>query len=300
VTASGLAAVPEMPKRLAFLGTPAVAVGPLRALVDAGFPVAHVVTGVDKRRGRGAEIAPSPVALAASELSIPVSHAAEDLLALDPPVDLGVVVAYGRLVKRPVLESVPMVNLHFSLLPRWRGAAPVERAILAGDSETGVAVMQLEEGLDTGPVYALERTPIGERETADQLRDELATAGSQLLVSTLRHGLRDPRPQEGEPTYASKISPAELVIDWTQEAEMVDRVVRVGGASTSFRGKRLKIVAAEPVHADLAPGVVDAQVVGCGRGALRLLVVQPEGRAAMDAAAWLRGARPHPGEHLGG
>lgn len=137
--------------RLAYFGTPEMAVPPLQALVAAGHDVALVVTRVDKRRGRGSELSPSPVKAAALELGLPVSHSVDDVLGRD--IELGVVVAFGQLIKPHVLTEVPMVNMHFSLLPRWRGAAPVERALLAGDTETGVCLMQLEEGLDTGPIY---------------------------------------------------------------------------------------------------------------------------------------------------
>src|SRR4051812_44188870 len=145
-----------------------MAVAPLRALVDAGFEVTLVVTRMDKRRGRGSELMPSPVKAAAVELGLPVSHSVDDVLAAD--ADLGVVVAFGQLIKPHVLDAVPMVNLHFSLLPRWRGAAPVERALFAGDTETGVCLMQLEEGLDTGPIYSRVVVPIGPTATADDLR----------------------------------------------------------------------------------------------------------------------------------
>ena len=139
--------------RLAFLGTPAMAVPPLRALIDAGHDVALVVTRPDAKRGRGSTTSPSPVKSAAIDLGIPVTHTVDDVLALDPPAELGVVVAFGRIIKPHVLAELPMINLHFSLLPRWRGAAPVERALLAGDEVTGVCVMDVEEGLDTGAVY---------------------------------------------------------------------------------------------------------------------------------------------------
>src|SRR3954451_23890657 len=235
-----LAPVPVRPRRLGFLGTPAMAVPPLQALVAAGYDVALVVTRPDKRRGRGSETAPSPVKAAAVELGLPVSHRVDD--ALDVGADLGVVVAYGALVKPHVLAVVPMVNLHFSLLPRWRGAAPVERALLAGDAETGVCVMQLEEGLDTGPVFACERVPIEPDQTADGLRAELVETGTRLLVATLDGGLDDARPQEGEVTYADKIEPDALRLDWDRPAVELARIVRLGGAWTTFRGKRLKVL----------------------------------------------------------
>src|SRR3954453_5544739 len=223
-----LAPVPAPPRRLVFLGTPAMAVPPLRALVAAGYDVALVVTRPDKRRGRGSEMAPSPVKAAAAELGLPVSHRVDDVLAAG--ADLGVVVAYGALIKPHVLAELAMVNLHFSLLPRWRGAAPVERALLAGDAETGVCVMQLEEGLDTGPVYACERVAIGADQTVDGLRAELVETGTRLLLATLGAGLHDARPQQGEVTYAAKIEPDDLRLDWNRPAIDLGRIVRLGGA----------------------------------------------------------------------
>jgi methionyl-tRNA formyltransferase len=172
-----------------------------------------------------------------------------------------------------------MVNLHFSLLPRWRGAAPVERALLAGDTITGVAVMAVEEGLDTGPVYAEAAVPIGPAATAGELRQELVAVGTRLLVDTLAAGLGEPRPQAGEPTYAAKIDPAELRIDWSGPPEQIDRLVRVGGAWTTFRGGRVKIHAGAVVDGSFVPAVV-----------------QPEGKPRMDADAWRNGARLSPGE----
>lgn len=272
---------------------------PLRALVDAGFDVPLVVSQPDRKRGRGGALVPSPVKQAAVDLGLPVTSRVDDVL--DAGADLGVVVAFGRLIKPHVLDVLPMVNVHFSLLPRWRGAAPVERAVLAGDAETGVCVMQLEEGLDTGPVHALERTPIGEEETVDELRDRLVAIGTPLLVSTLRAGVGDGVPQVGEPTYASKIDPAELEIDWSAGAEHVRRLVRLGSAWTTFRGKRLKILRA---HRSPLPGAPvgelgEGGVVGTGDGAVQLVTVQPEGKPPMDATAWARGAHPAPGERLG-
>jgi methionyl-tRNA formyltransferase len=297
--AGTLASVPAHPRRLVFFGTPSAAVPALDALGAAGFDVALVVTRADKRRGRGAAVAPSPVKAAAQRLGVPVAHRVDEALAVG--ADLGVVVAFGQIIKRPVLEALPMVNLHFSLLPRWRGAAPVERALLAGDDVTGVCLMQLEEGLDTGPVFACRPVPIGARATAGELRDELAAVGADLLVRQLQDGLHDPVPQHGEATYAAKITPEDLALDWTKSAEELDRLVRLGGAWTTFRGKRLKVLTAEPVVGNgkgHEPGRLDGIDVVCGTGALRLAVVQPEGRAPMDAEAWRNGARPAPGEGL--
>jgi methionyl-tRNA formyltransferase len=263
--------------RLVYLGTPAIAVPPLEALVAAGHDVALVVTGVDKRRGRGSETTPSPVKEAAARLGIPVSHVVDDVLVTG--ADLGVVVAFGRLIKPHVLAELPMVNLHFSLLPRWRGAAPVERALLAGDRVTGVCVMAVEEGLDTGGVYARVEVPIDPAVTLDQLRGTLVDAGTRLLIGTLEAGLGEPEPQAGEPTYAAKIDPAELRIDWSRPAAEIDRLVRLGGAWTTFRGGRIKINEASLDGDDLVP-----------------TVVQPEGKRPMAYDAWRNGARPATGE----
>ena len=234
-----LPAAPRHPGRLVFLGTPQASVGPLRALVDAGHDVALVVSQPDKRRGRGGRTSPSPVKQAALELGLPVTDAVDDALTVG--ADLGVVVAFGRLIKPKVLAALPMVNLHFSLLPRWRGAAPVERAILAGDERTGVDLMVVEEGLDTGGVYGRAEVAVGPDETADELRARLAAHGSDLLVTHLANGLADPAPQVGAPTYAHKITADDLALDWSGPAVDVHRTVRVGGAWTTYDGARLKV-----------------------------------------------------------
>jgi methionyl-tRNA formyltransferase len=278
-------------------------VPPLRALAAAGIDIALVVTNPDKRRGRGGALVPSPVKAAAVELGLPVAHTVDDALAVG--ADCGVVVAFGRLVKPHVLAALPMINLHFSLLPRWRGAAPVERALLAGDRTTGVCLMQLEEGLDTGPVYASVEVAIGPHATADELRAELVEVGTRLLVTRLRDGLGHAVAQQGEATYAAKLDPSELRLDWSRPAGELDRLVRLGGAWTTFRGRRLGIVTARPVAigaaaSAMAPGALDQLVVACGRDGLELVSVQPEGKRPMDAASWRHGARPAPGERLGG
>jgi methionyl-tRNA formyltransferase len=291
--------VADRPSRLVYLGTPEAAVPPLRALVDADFEVALVVSQPDRKRGRGGALVPSPVKAAAEELGLAVTDRVDD--ALDAGADLGVVVAFGRLIKPHVLERLPMVNVHFSLLPRWRGAAPVERAVLAGDAETGVCIMALEEELDSGPIYARHVVPIDDDEQADELRHRLVTVGTELLVHTLAGGLPDPEPQVGEPTYAAKIDPAELELEWERPAVELQRLARIGRAWTTFRGRRLKVlrsrlgVDARP----LAPGELDGTVVGTGEGRLELVTVQPEGKGPQPAAAWRNGARPEPGERLG-
>jgi methionyl-tRNA formyltransferase len=285
-------------RRLAYLGTPEAAVPPLRALVAAGHEVALVVTRPDRRRGRGSATSASPVKEAATDLGLEVT---DDLAAVGGAgVELGVVVAYGRLVPAALLETVPMVNLHFSLLPRWRGAAPVERAILAGDEATGVSLMSLEAGLDTGPVYAERTVAIGHTETAEQLRGRLVEIGSEMLVALLEAELPVPRPQQGEPTYAEKLTPADLELQWARPAAELARVVRAGRAWTTVEGRRLRVLGAEVADApsEAAAGTLLGDTVTAGTGALRLLRVQPEGSRPMAAADWRRGARVQDGARL--
>jgi methionyl-tRNA formyltransferase len=273
----------------------------LRALVADGHEIAIVVSQPDRKRGRGSALLPSPVKREARELGLAVTDRVDDVL--DAGVDLGVVVAFGRLIKPHVLARVPMVNVHFSLLPRWRGAAPVERAILAGDEVTGVCLMEVEEGLDTGGVFAREEVAIGPEETADELRRRLVEVGTGLLVHCLRTGLGEPVPQKGEPTTAAKIDPAELELDWSAPTAHLHRLIRVGRAWTTFRGRRLLIARAHrPAVAGLPagpPGTLAGPMVRTGDGALELVEVQPEGKGLVPARAWLNGAHPAPGERLG-
>jgi methionyl-tRNA formyltransferase len=252
--------------------------------------VALVVTRPEKRRGRGGTTSPTPVAQAAAELGLAVTSDIGQVRTCG--AELGVVVAYGRIIKPDVLAAVPMVNIHFSLLPRWRGAAPVERAILAGDEVTGVCLMEVEEGLDTGGVYRRREVPIEAGETARQLTARLAGVGAELLVEALAEGLGAPVPQEGEVTYAEKIGVEDLHLDWTREARELHRVVRVGRAWTTWNGRRLLVLDASPEGEAPAgpPGAVTGEVVATGAGGLRLLVVQPEGKKAMAASEWRRGA----------
>ncbi len=273
---------PRHPRRLAFLGTPEASVLPLRALVDAGHDVALVVSQPDRRRGRGGRTSPSPVKQAALDLGLAVSDDVDDALAVG--ADLGVVVAFGRLIKPHVLAELPMVNIHFSLLPRWRGAAPVERAVLAGDERTGVDLMVVEEGLDTGGIYDRAELPIGPDDTVADLRERLSRLGADLLVANLARGLGEPVPQQGEPCYAHKLEAADLAIDWSAPAEAVHRLVRVGGAWTTHDGHRLKVW-----RTALAPGGCDTVEVPTGQGPLWLVEVQPEGRRRMPAGAWANG-----------
>jgi methionyl-tRNA formyltransferase len=280
--------------RLVFLGTPAAAVPTLRALVEAGHDIAVVITRPDRRRGRGGALVPSPVAQYAREAALPVAYS---LAALDDvSADLGIVVAYGAIIPSARLAALPMLNVHFSLLPRWRGAAPVERALLAGDVETGVCVMGVEPTLDTGPVYAREALAIGS-ETADELTMQLAQIGARALVATLAHlgGLPAPQPQEGEATYAEKLTPADFVLDPTMDGEQFLRVVRLGRASAVVEGARMKVLAASPSSAAVPAGMIrrveGVIVAGVASGAVTLETVQPEGKRAMAATAWWAGRR---------
>ncbi|MEZ5244705.1 MAG: methionyl-tRNA formyltransferase [Acidimicrobiales bacterium] len=283
-------------RRIAYLGTPELAVPPLRALVEAGYEVPLVVSRADTRRGRGGAHQPSPVKMAASTLGLRVTDDLADLADVD--VDLGVVVAYGRIIPADVLDRLAMINIHFSLLPRWRGAAPVERAILAGDQTTGVCLMAVEEGLDTGAVYRRDEVDIDPDETLEELRGRLVEIGVAQLLDALGHGLGEPEPQRGDAVLAAKITPEERRIDWTEPAVAIHRRIRVGGAWTTFRGKRLKVHRAAVVDATGAPGTIVGTRVFAADGALDLIEVQTEGKGRQGAAAWRNGAQPTADDRL--
>ncbi len=295
---SALAPLPTSPvRRVAFLGTPDIAAGALAFLIENRFDVALVVTRADKKRGRGSALTGSPVKALANEHGIPVVHDVESLLDEHRvnPFDLGVVVAYGALIRPHVLAEIPMVNLHVSMLPRWRGAAPIERAILAGDDTTGVCLMQLEEGLDTGAVISSATMLIGDSTTAQDIRTHLLAEGNKLLFHALSTGDFRAQPQHGTPTYAAKIEPLERHIDWSESAIMVSRRVRIGGAWSSFRGRRFKIHSVVVLDIALPQGRFELSenrvVVGCGHGSVQLMDVQPEGKPRVAAEDWARGAR---------
>jgi len=289
--------------RLVFLGTPADAVTPLRALVDAGHDVALVLTQPDRRRTRGGHDDPSPVKRAASDLGLPVltptraREVIEDVAASGALI--GVAVAFGQLLPPAFLGALRhgFVNLHYSLLPRWRGAAPVERAILAGDLETGVCFMRIDEGLDTGGVYACASTAIGSKETAGELHARLTDLGTRLLVEHLPRVLETkPIPQHGEATYAEKLSVGEFHIDGSRPADELARVVRAGnprpGAWMIVGGKRVKVWRARAEPGEGRPGVVRPPGgLVTTAGILRLDEVQPEGRPQMPGEAWMAGVR---------
>jgi methionyl-tRNA formyltransferase len=289
--------------RLVFLGTPIDAVAPLRALVEAGHDVALVLTQPDRRRSRAGGADPSPVKQAATELGLPVltparaREAIEDVAAT--AAQLGVVVGFGQLLPPAFLETLPhgFVNLHYSLLPRWRGAAPVERAILAGDTETGVCLMRLEEGLDTGGIYASVSTPIEPEETAGDLGARLTALGTRLLLEHLPLVPEtEPVPQEGEPTYAEKLTVDEFRIDPRRPAAELERLVRAGnprpGAWMVVDGKRVKVWRARRESGEGEPGVMrrPGELVTTA-GVLRLDEVQPEGKPRMAGQAWMAGLR---------
>ena len=228
---------------------------------------------------------------------LPVTERAADVVGSG--AELGVVVAFGQLIRPAVLEAVPMVNVHFSLLPRWRGAAPVEWAILAGDAETGVCLMELEEGLDTGPVYVRRAVAIGKEESAEELSERLGALGTAMLLDTLASGLPTPEPQVGESTYARKRTVAECELDFSRSAIECARLVRAGRAWTTFRDRRLLVHRARPrAGSGGAPGTLNGALVSTGDGLLELVEVQEQGRGALAFATWAQGARPAAGELL--
>jgi methionyl-tRNA formyltransferase len=307
--------------RVLFAGTPEVAVPSLDALLASDHEVAAVLTRPDARSGRGRRVAPSPVAERAEAAGLETVKAgrltdpgvAERLRALAP--DCAPVVAYGALVPAALLTlpRLGWVNLHFSLLPAWRGAAPVQHAVLHGDEVTGASVFALEEGLDTGPVYGVMTEPVRPRDTSGDLLGRLATAGAGLLVATLDALERGevvavPQPPDGV-SYAPKLAVEDARVDWGRPAFHVDRQVRactpVPGAWTVWQGDRVGLGPVEPAGpADLAAGQVRVGrrdvVVGCGDGqCVRLGEVRPAGRRPMAADAWARGLRDLDGAALG-
>nr|WP_246220667.1 methionyl-tRNA formyltransferase [Phytoactinopolyspora mesophila] len=304
-----------------FAGTPDVAVPSLRAILSSNHDVVAVLTRPDARSGRGRKVSPSPVAQVAEEAGIEVLKPAKPrdpefidrLNALAP--DCAPVVAYGGLIPRSALD-VPThgwVNLHFSLLPAWRGAAPVQHAVLNGDDLTGACTFRLEEGLDTGPVYGLVTEQVRPTDTSGDLLDRLARSGSQLLVHTL-DGIEDgslrpePQPADGV-SHAPKLTVDDAALDWTVPALRIDRLIRActpaPGAWTTFRGERLKLgpVTMERGREPIPAGelLVEKSGVRVGTGSHPVVLgdVQPQGKRAMAASDWARGVRPEAGERLG-
>ncbi|MEK9831728.1 MAG: methionyl-tRNA formyltransferase [Rhodospirillaceae bacterium] len=302
--------------RIAFLGTPDFSVPALDALIAAGHEIACVYTQPPRPAGRGQGERRSAVHDRADAAGIPVRtpatlrEEAEQVAFAALELDAAVVVAYGLILPQPVLDAPRhgCINIHASLLPRWRGAAPIQRAILAGDAETGITIMQMDAGLDTGPELLREAVPITAETNAGMLHDTLAELGGRLIVEALR-GVADgrltpvPQPDTGD-TYAAKIERGEERIVWSLDAASLDRHVRAfapwPGAWFEHDGERIKVLAATPAEADGARGTVldDALTVACGDGALRLLKVQRAGKGAMDAADFLRGRPIAPGTVL--
>jgi len=305
--------------RLVFAGTPAVALPSLDALLASPHDVVAVITRPDAPAGRGRRTASSPVAERARELGLPVLTPRtpkdpgfqSELTTIAP--DCVPVVAYGALVPAPLL-SLPThgwVNLHFSLLPAWRGAAPVQHAVLHGDEITGASTFRLEEGLDTGPVFGVVTERIRADDTSGALLERLAESGARLLVATV-DGIASgdcvgvPQRPDGV-SHAPKLTVDDVRVDWSAPARRVDRLVRAAapspGAWTTFRDKRLKLgpVRLEPgsfAVGELVPDGSAGVVVGTADGGVRLGLVQPEGKAMMDAGSWARGVRLEPGDRL--
>ena len=296
--------------RIVFFGTPEFAVASLRALLRERFTLAGVVTQPDKPQGRSrSTLIPPPVKVVAQEAGLPVLQPARpvgDLFLASLrrlEADLGVVVAYGHILRREVLDAPArgMVNVHASLLPRFRGAAPIQHAILAGDRETGISIMRMEEGLDSGPVIHRVSTPIGDGETAGALTDRLATLGASALVEALSFmsagGAVLQAQDAAAATYAPKISRDQARLDWHRDAASVERQVRafdpMPGAWTLLDGAPVKLFGALPAVGSGQPGLVlaaaDRLVVAAGSGAVAVREVQPAGRNRLTVEEWVRG-----------
>ena len=290
--------------RIVFMGTPAFAVPTLMALHEAGHEIRAAYTQPPRPAGRGKQLQNSPVHNAADSLGIPVCYpetlrdmeAQANFLALEP--EIAVVVAYGLMLPQPILDGPPLgcLNVHASLLPRWRGAAPIQRAILADDSMTGVTIMRMERGLDTGPMLATARVPV-EDKTSGELHAELAEIGARLMVDTLAQldQLKpEPQPEFGA-TYATKIDKSEARIDWSKPAELIEREVRAfapfPGAWFELDGERVKVLRAHVIGVNGADGTVldDTLTIACGQAAIRPVTLQRAGRPAMSAEEFLRG-----------
>lgn len=300
--------------RVIFMGTPEFSVPALDALHGADHEIVCVYCQPPRPAGRGKKDRSSPVQARAKALGLPVRHpvslrdanAHADFAALK--ADIAVVVAYGLILPQPILDAPThgCLNIHASLLPRWRGAAPIHRAIMAGDSETGVCIMQMEAGLDTGPVLLRRATPIAAGETTALLHDRLSEIGAALIVSALAD-LSDLAPQvqpETGVSYAHKIDKAEAAIDWTRPAVEVDRQIRglspFPGAWFERDGARIKVLGSTSADGQGAPGTVvdDSLTVACGTGAVRLTRLQRAGKGAQDADVFLRGTPLPPGTKL--
>jgi methionyl-tRNA formyltransferase len=280
--------------KIAFLGSPTPAATILERLVTDGHSVGQVITRPDRRRGRGGVRTGTPVAMKANELGIETTYRLDDLR-IDE-CDLAVVVAYGKIIPSSLLERRDMLNVHFSLLPRWRGAAPVERAILAGDVETGVCVMGVEPTLDTGPVYAEERVSVGSA-TSSELLGVLADRGAEALSAVLSQWPDvTPTPQSGEPTYAEKLTAGDFVIAPEMSSIDIARRVRLERSRVVIGPTEARIVRATTSEVKMAPGSVEYSTglyLGAVDGSLVIEQIQPAGGRVMSAEEWWRGAQRH-------
>ena len=302
--------------RLVFMGSPDFSVPVLDALVSAGHQIACVYCQPPRPAGRGKKDRPTPVHARALELGLPVRHPTslrhaevqQEFAALQ--ADVAVVVAYGLILPQAVLDAPRhgCLNIHASLLPRWRGAAPIHRAIMAGDAETGICIMQMEAGLDTGPVLLRLATPIGENETTGALHDRLSALGAKGILQALAdlgQLLPSPQPDVGV-CYAEKIDKSEACVNWARPAVDLHRQIRglspFPGAWTLIDGARVKLLGAELATGTGAPGTVldEGLRIACGEGALRITRLQRAGKAAQDAATALRGMAVPAGMVLGG
>ena len=281
--------------KIAFLGTPEISGSTLSYLVNAGYEIPIVITGEDKKRGRGSTLTPSPVKMLAGELGIKVSH--DPTVLLNTEFDLAVVVAYGRLISDALLNNGLFVNLHFSLLPRWRGAAPMERAILAGDEVTGVCVMKLVKELDAGPIYQVRQVPLGREIILSDLADQLSRLANEALGDELAKGddaFFTTAEQVGEPTYAHKLSADDLRIDWEASSDEVLRKIRLGRAWTTLDGSRFRITSAAVVpnsSLGIAPGEISGTMVETASGVIEIKSLQPPNKREMAAKDWINGMK---------
>ncbi len=293
--------------RLAFMGSPEFSVSPLRAIGKAGHDIAAVYCQPPRPAGRGQNNRPCPVHTVAQEMNVPImtpvnfreQYVVDAFAALS--LDVAIISAYGIILPKKILEvpRLGCINIHASLLPRWRGAAPIQNAIRAGDKNTGITIMQMDEGLDTGPILLAKSTPISDETTGETLHQSLAELGSTLIVKTLRNlesGALTPTPQpQIGVTYASKLNSKDSRLNWARPATELERQIRAfnpwPGSWFEYDGARIKIISAETNGLNGQPGTVldDQLTIACGQGSLRLLHLQRPGKRVLDTATFLRG-----------
>ena len=300
--------------RIAIAATPLVAVPTIEALRDSSHEVAFIIAQPDRPAGRGRVLTPTPIAQWASESGLTVfkPEDVQETLELISDIDLLITIGYGVLLPMEILETPKFgcLNLHFSLLPRWRGAAPVQRAIEAGDPVTGVTVFKLDEGMDTGPVYSMLRFALDDDITSDELFLELAQLGPEAVsqaIEAISHGVKPTAQINDGESRAFKISKDECQIDWSDTAEVISRKIRaftsLPGAWTTFRNSTVKIDSPTKTDIELAPGLIqpdkDSVLIGTGSTALSIGFLTPAGKSRMDSQSWLNGLRLESGETFG-